>query len=94
MISVLLDNRNCILSVCRDDLSGCSDWQNADIQLTPEDDITDSHGAALYRLDDGELMERPEEERREDWPVEEEPELTEAEQLAQAARILFGEEVE
>ena len=94
MVSVLLDNRNCILSVCRDDLSGCSDWQNADIKLTPEDDITDSRGAALYRLENGELVERPEEERREDWPAEEEPELTEAEQLAQAARILFGEEVE
>ena len=94
MVSVLLDNRNYILSVCRDDLSGCSDWQNADIKLTPEDDITDGHGAALYRLENGELVERPEEERREDWPVEEEPELTEAEQLARAARILFGEEVE
>ena len=91
MVSVLLDNRNCILSVCRDELSGCSDWQNADIKLTPEDDITDSHGAALYRLENGELVERPEEERREDWPVEEEPEPTEAEQLAEAARILFGE---
>lgn len=91
MISVLLDSRNCILSVCRDDLSGCSDWQNADIKLTPEDDITDSHGAALYRLENGELVARPEEERREDWPVEEEPEPTDAEQLAQAARILFGE---
>ena len=91
MVSVLLDNRNCILSVCRDDLSGCSDWQNADIQLTPEDDITDDHGAALYRLENGALVERPEEERREDWPVEEEPEPTYAEQLAEAARILFGE---
>lgn len=91
MVSVLLDNRNCILSVCRDDLSGCSDWQNAGIKLTPEDDITDDHGAALYRLENGKLVERPEEERREDWPVEEEPEPTEAEQLAQAARILFGE---
>lgn len=91
MISVLLDNRNCILSVCRDDLNGCSDWQNVEIQLTPEDDITDSHGAALYRLENGALVERLEEERREDWPVEEEPEPTDTEQLAEAARILFGE---
>lgn len=91
MVCVLTDNRNCILSVCRDDLSGCSDWQNADIALTPNDDITDGHGAALYRLENGELVVRPEEERRVDWPVEEEPEPTEAEQLAEAARILFGE---
>ena len=91
MISILLDNRNCILSVCRDDLSGCSDWQNADIALTPQDDITDDHGASLYRLENGVLVARTEEERRGDWTEETEPEPTEAEQLAEAARILFGE---
>lgn len=91
MVCVLTDDQSRILSVCRDDLSGCSDWQNADITLTPEDDIVDDHGAALYRLESGELVERPEDERRGDWPEEEEPEPTEAEQLAEAARILFGE---
>lgn len=91
MVCVLTDDQSRILSICRDDLSGCSDWQNADIALTPEDDITDDHGAALYRLENGELVARPEEERRGDWPEETEPEPTEAEQLAEAARILFGE---
>lgn len=91
MVCVYTDERHCILSVCRDDLSGCSDWQNADIALTPDDDITDDHGAALYRLENGELAVRTEEERRGDWPEETEPEPTEAEQLAEAARILFGE---
>lgn len=90
MVSVLLDNRNCILSVCRDDLGGCSDWQNAEIQLTPEDDITDSHGAALYRLENGVAVPRPEADRQADWPTEEEPEQTDTEQLIQAARILLG----
>ena len=91
MVCVYTDERHCILSVCRDDLSGCSDWQNADITLTPQDDITDDHGAALYRLENGELAVRTEEERRGDWPEETEPEPNEAEQLAEAARILFGE---
>ena len=92
MVSVYTDSRHCILSICRDDLSGCSDWQLADIALTPEDDVTDSHGAALYRLENGEVITRSEEERMADWPAEEEPEPSEEEQLAEAARILFGED--
>lgn len=91
MVSVYTDSRNCILSICLDDLSGCSDWQLADIALTPQDDITDSHGVALYRLESGEVIVRSEEERQADWPVEEEPEPSETEQLAEAARIMFGE---
>ena len=43
------------------------------------------------RLENGVAVPRSEAERQADWPPEEEPEPTEAEQLAQAARILFGE---
>ena len=95
MISVYTDDRHCILSVCNDDLSGCSDWQRADIDLTPDDILTDDHGAALYRLENGAVVIRDEEERRADWPEEEpqEPSYQEQlEELADAARILFGED--
>ncbi len=95
-ISVYTDARNCILSVCYDDLSGCSDWQRADIDLTPNSNLTDDHGAALYRLENGEVVERTVEERQADWPEEEpepeEPDYGELQELADAAKILFGED--
>ena len=69
-ISVYTDARKCILGVCFDDLSGCSDWQLADIDLTPNSILTDDHGAALYRLEDDEVVERTPEERQADWPPE------------------------
>lgn len=97
IISVLTDEQHRILSVCRDDLSGCSDWVLADIDLTPMDDLTDDHGAALYCLENGIVRVRSEEERRADWPVEPDPEQSyqeQLEELADAALILFGEEDE
>ena len=93
-ISVCTDAGNRITSLCVDDLSSCSDWQRTTVEalgLGMDAELWDDHGAALYRLENGVAVPRPEAERQADWPEEEEPEPTEAEQLAQAARILFGE---
>lgn len=54
--------------------------------------LYDDHGACMYKLINGAAVERSEEERMADWPEEPEPEQSETEQLADAARILFGEE--
>ena len=89
--SYYADDEGRVLSICPDDLTGSSGWHRGDIHISPADDLTDDHGAALYRLENGVLVARSEEERCEDWPVEEEPEPSEIEQLADAARILFGE---
>lgn len=88
------DAENRITSLCLDDLSGCSDWQRTTVEalgLGMDAELWDDHGAALYRLENGVAVPRSEAERQADWPTEEELEPTEAEQLAQAARILFGE---
>ena len=93
-ISVCTDAENRITSLCVDDLSGCSDWQRTTVEalgLGMDAELWDDHGAALYRLKNGVAVHRSEAERQADWQAEEEPEPTEAEQLAQAARILFGE---
>ena len=93
-ISVCTDAENRITSLCLDDLSGCSDWQRTTVEalgLGMDAELWDDHGACLYRLENGVAVPRSEAERQADWPAEEEPEPTEAEQLAQAARILFGE---
>lgn len=93
-ISVCTDAENRITSLCLDDLSGCSDWQRTTVEalgLGMDAELWDDHGACLYRLENGVAVPRSEAERQADWPTEEEPEPTEAEQLAQAARILLGE---
>lgn len=65
-----------IVSICPDDLSGCSDWHRGEIGLTPEDNLWDEHGAALYRLENELAVERSIEERMADWPAEPEIEAT------------------
>lgn len=68
--SYCLDEEKRIISICADDLSGCSDWHRGDIDLTPADDLTDDHGAALYKIDNGEIVKRTLEDRMADWPLE------------------------
>lgn len=58
-----------VLCANPNDMTGNTGWEQAEV---PEDfDIDllyDSHGAALYKLIDGELVTRTEEERQADWP--------------------------
>lgn len=91
MLSLCLDDRGCITSLCPDDLTGTSGWQRAGeaFNLTIDDDLFDDHGAPLYTLENDIAVERPAEDRVADWPPE--PEPSEADQLIEAARILLGE---
>lgn len=55
------------------DMTGNTGWQRmpmGKLGLCMDDDLTDEHGACLYRLEDGVAVLRPEEERRQDWPDE------------------------
>ncbi len=54
--------------------------------MTPEDQLTDDHGAALYKVVNGTVQERTQEEREADWP----PDPTPVPSLAE--RITFVED--
>ena len=58
-----------VLGANPNDMSGNTGWEQAEV---PEnfnmDALYDDRGAALYKLVDGEIVERTDEERRADWP--------------------------
>lgn len=70
-----------VLGANSNDMTGNTGWEQDEV---PEDfDINmlyDEHGAALYKLVDGELATRSEEERQADWP---EPEPVPVDQTRQ-----------
>lgn len=67
-------------------MTGNSGWQQVNTVLTPEDQLTDDHGAALYKVVNGTVQERTQEEREADWP----PDPTPVPSLAE--RITFVED--
>lgn len=88
--SYFLSENGCVLSLCPDDLYGCSGWYWGDIGLAIDDPLCDEKGAALYKVVDGVAVERSEEERRADWPEEEplyDDQATEADYEIQLARL-------
>ena len=80
VLSYCLDAKNRIIALCPDDLSGCSDWYRGDIGLSTNDELYDTHGAALYKLVNGIAVARSETERSKDWiiPTDEESESEKA----------------
>lgn len=76
VVSYYMDSEKRIMSICNDDLTGTSDWYRGEIGLTVNDNLTDDHGAFLYKLENGIAVERAIEERMADWPEEPEPEAT------------------
>ena len=79
-LSYCVDDEERIISLCMDDLSGCSDWAYGDIGLKMDDALYDIHGAALYKLVNGIAVARSETERSKDWiiPTDEESESEKA----------------
>lgn len=66
------DHRDCIVALNTSNMGGNSGWQKTTkLGIDPAADLTDDHGAALYRLVDGVAVKRSEAERQEDWPEEE-----------------------
>lgn len=90
MVWLYLDHRGCVMSYNYGDMSGNTDWVYYDGAL-PSDNLTDDHGAAMYQLFDGVVLERPLSERMKDWPPEREPEPDYRNAFEQIAAILDGE---
>lgn len=71
-----IDPAGRVLGANPNGMTGNTGWECAEV---PEefnvDTLFDSHGAALYELMDGQLVERSEDARRADWPPEPMPEL-------------------
>ena len=77
-----IDYAGRVLGANPNDMKGNTGWEQAEV---PEDfdidHIYDDHNAALYKLVDGELTVRGEEERRADWPEPEPVSVDPAKQL-------------
>ena len=57
-----------VFALNANDMSGNSGWQEVNTTLTPADQLTDDHGAALYKVVNGTTQERTQQEREADWP--------------------------
>ena len=64
-----IDYSGRVLGANPNDMIGNTGWEQAEVPDDFDIDmIYDNHGAALYKLMDGELVPRSEEERQADWP--------------------------
>lgn len=70
-----------VLALNSGDMTGNTGWQQVNTTLTPNDRLTDDHGAALYKVVNGTTQERTQQEREADWPPEPEPVPTLAERI-------------
>lgn len=84
MFAFVIDGR--VLALNARDMSGNSGWQQVNTTLTPDDRLTDEHGAALYKVVNGTTQERTQQEREADWQQEPEP------QPSLSQRITFVED--
>lgn len=77
-MSVCVDAQNHVTGVCPDNLTGGAGWVWVNTELTPMDNLEDANGVALYKLVDGAVVKRTQEELSADHPaivVEPEPTL-------------------
>ena len=64
-----IDYARRVLGANPNDMTGNTGWEHAEVPDDFDiDQIYDDHGAALYKLVDGQLIERSEDERKADWP--------------------------
>ncbi len=71
MFAFVIDGR--VLALNARDMSGNSGWEQVNTTLTPDDRLTDEHGAALYKVVNGTTQERTQQEREADWQPEPAP---------------------
>lgn len=77
-----IDSAGRVLGANPNDMEGNTGWEQAEV---PKDfdinQLYDDHGAALYKIVGGKLIERSEEERQADWPAPEPVPVDPARQL-------------
>jgi hypothetical protein len=77
--SISVDASGRVNGICPDDLSGGSGWARVDTDLTPQTELFDARGVALYKLVDGTAIARTPEEMDADAPKVLVSEITDAE---------------
>ena len=70
-MSICTDARGRVTGICPDDLTGGTGWAWIETDLTPETELCDEHGTALYKLVGGVVCERTVEEISADTPAPE-----------------------
>lgn len=71
-----VDDQGRLLGLNEADMSGNSGWMPVATVLTVSDPLTDDHGAALYKVVNGTVQERSQQEREADWPEPTPPQPT------------------
>ena len=87
--SISVDMGGRVTGICPDNLTGGSGWIWAETGLTPQTELFDARGAALYKVVDGTVMPRTQEERDADTPEPEESTPTPDERMDQVEAALL-----
>jgi len=62
MVSICADAQGRVTGVCPDNLTGGQGWVWIETDLTPDDNLTDERGIALYKIVNGAVVARTAEE--------------------------------
>ena len=81
--SISVDEQGRINGICPDDLSGGAGWLRAETELTPQTELFDERGRALYKVSGGSVISRTKEEIEADAPETEMDDVSDAERLGQ-----------
>jgi hypothetical protein len=89
MISICADAQERVTGVCPDNLTGGQGWVWIETDLTPDDNLTDERGIALYKIVNGAVVARTAEEIAADTPEPTTPEPTQDERIDQVEAALI-----
>jgi len=79
--SISVDSAGRVNGICPDDLSGGPGWARVETDLTPQTELYDARGVALYKLVDGAVVARTPEDMDADAPAPLQAEPTQEERL-------------
>ena len=88
-ISICTDAQGRVTGICPDNLTGGTGWAWIETDFTPDDNLTDERGISLYKMVDGVVSARTEEEVEADVPVPEKPTPTSDERMDQVEAALI-----
>lgn len=87
--SISVDGQGRINGVCPDDLTGGTGWVRAETDLTPQTELFDARGVALYKMVDDVTAARTAKEMDADAPEPVPTDISEAERLDQIEAALI-----
>ena len=89
MMSVCTDTQGRVTGVCPDNLTGGNGWTWVETDLTPGGNLTDERGVALYKMVNGTVVARMDDEIAADAPELLIPEPTPDERMDQVEAALI-----